>query len=271
MPQAPSAHKRPSIGARHGGRRDDRRDQDKEAKRLYRSKRWALLRREVFLRDGYTCQMCGRLCTGIGPRDPLSPECDHIIPHKGDHALMWDVSNLQTLHKSCHSVKTATEDGGLTSGAQTHPNWLPKPACPVTIVCGPAGAGKTTWAKGQASPLDVVIDLDECFRVVCGTHGHTADRKHLSSAIRLRNKLIAELTRKTRGQAFLIVSAPTERERKWWANKLDAQVVLLAPSVGEIASRNVGERRVRLAEDWYADAAADAWTPRKKNVAEGYW
>ena len=38
---------------------------------------------------------------------------DHIIPHRGDDALMWDESNFQSLCQSCHSRKTAKEDGGF--------------------------------------------------------------------------------------------------------------------------------------------------------------
>jgi len=39
---------------------------------------------------------------------------DHVIPHRGDQALMWDEDgNWQSLCSSCHSRKTATEDGGF--------------------------------------------------------------------------------------------------------------------------------------------------------------
>ena len=37
---------------------------------------------------------------------------DHITPHKGDKKLFWDKSNWQSLCKSCHDRKTATEDMG---------------------------------------------------------------------------------------------------------------------------------------------------------------
>ncbi len=36
---------------------------------------------------------------------------DHIKPHKGDKKLFWDSSNWQPLCASCHSRKTAKEDG----------------------------------------------------------------------------------------------------------------------------------------------------------------
>lgn len=38
-------------------------------------------------------------------------ETDHIIPHKGNIKLFYDVKNLQPLCKSCHSKKTKSEDG----------------------------------------------------------------------------------------------------------------------------------------------------------------
>ena len=40
-------------------------------------------------------------------------EVDHVTPHRGDAALMWDEGNLQSLCHDCHSRKTATEDGGF--------------------------------------------------------------------------------------------------------------------------------------------------------------
>jgi 5-methylcytosine-specific restriction endonuclease McrA len=36
-------------------------------------------------------------------------EVDHIKPHRGDAALMFDWHNLQGMTKACHSRKTATE------------------------------------------------------------------------------------------------------------------------------------------------------------------
>jgi 5-methylcytosine-specific restriction enzyme A len=61
-------------------------------------------------------------------RHPLCAECeregklvladvvDHVIPHKGDQSLFWDVSNWQSLCKRCHDIKTSKEDGGFGRG-----------------------------------------------------------------------------------------------------------------------------------------------------------
>lgn len=70
------------------------------AGRTYRTKRWRYTRAAVFQRDGYKCQMCGRL---IGE----SPQCDHIIPIA--QGGTDDEDNLQTLCIECHAGKTAGE------------------------------------------------------------------------------------------------------------------------------------------------------------------
>jgi len=65
-------------------------------------------------RAGYL--MSHPLCAGCEKKDPprltAATEVDHIIPHGGDQSLFWNHDNWQGLCKSCHSEKTAREDGG---------------------------------------------------------------------------------------------------------------------------------------------------------------
>lgn len=51
-------------------------------------------------------------CARQGRRE-LATEVDHIVPHKGDMKLFWDRKNWQGLCHTCHSIKTAKEDGGF--------------------------------------------------------------------------------------------------------------------------------------------------------------
>lgn len=227
----------------------------------------------TFQRDSWTCQQkgCGLICYGTGSSHDRLPICDHIKPHKGDMDLFHDANNLQTLCKRCHDIKTAMEDGGLNSGAQTHPEWLPAPACQVVLVTGPPGGGKTTYCRSNAEPGDTIIDLDDMFQLVSGKHGHDADPKHLTAALRARNKMISQLATQTSGKAYLIVSAPAQAEVDWWINKLSAQHTLICPSIDEIKDRHVGTKRIALARKWFSAKAANAWKPAasRKTISIG--
>lgn len=71
----------------------------------YSNKRWRVLRMH-WLR-------CNPLCAICQQDDKLTPATvvDHIISHKGNISMFYDTTNLQSLCKRCHDVKTAKEDG----------------------------------------------------------------------------------------------------------------------------------------------------------------
>ena len=76
------------------------------AKRGYGSK-WRRLSK-LFLQKNPLCTIC--LASGIVKASEL---VDHIKPHLGNKILVWLQSNWQALCWSCHSKKTAKEDGGF--------------------------------------------------------------------------------------------------------------------------------------------------------------
>jgi 5-methylcytosine-specific restriction protein A len=75
----------------------------------YQTERWRKLRMEVFVRDGFVCQRSGVLCIGKYPA-PNSPVANHKVPHKGDPALFWDISNLETVAKEVHDGLIQSEE-----------------------------------------------------------------------------------------------------------------------------------------------------------------
>ena len=65
------------------------------------AKRWAIVRRAVFARDGYRCTSCGKA---------RRLECDHVTPlQKQPGQDPFDLDGLQTLCRRCHIEKTRKE------------------------------------------------------------------------------------------------------------------------------------------------------------------
>ena len=73
-----------------------------KGKRIYLDARYRKAR-AVYMAEHPLCAACGALATDL----------DHVVPHKGNMRLFWDEGNWQALCASCHSVKTAAEDGGF--------------------------------------------------------------------------------------------------------------------------------------------------------------
>jgi len=71
--------------------------------------------REAYLIRNPLCENC------LNKHDVIraATEVDHIIPHKGNMKLFWDVDNWQGLCKSCHSKKTAKEQGNKNGRVRT--------------------------------------------------------------------------------------------------------------------------------------------------------
>ena len=84
---------------------DRRRRQD--GPRIYGTVRWQKVRLMVLARD---CSLCAE-CKRRG-RDTPANEVDHIVSIVSG-GVVFDMDNLQSLCKPCHSRKTAIEDGGM--------------------------------------------------------------------------------------------------------------------------------------------------------------
>lgn len=109
-----------ALHAEKGRKRDEaqeataRRMREKHRKELRGSSsargygyKWQKIRAR-FLALHPICQECERL--GIVK---AATDVDHIVPHRGDMNLFYDIENLQALCHECHSRKTAKEDGGF--------------------------------------------------------------------------------------------------------------------------------------------------------------
>ena len=71
----------------------------------YGLKRWADLRRRVFLRDMYTCQRCGKI-----EGDTSMLVANHKRRHNGDPVIFWREDGIETVCRPCHDGPIQSEE-----------------------------------------------------------------------------------------------------------------------------------------------------------------
>lgn len=81
---------------------------------FYRTPKWRAWRDAIILRRGRVCQQCGADLSW-----PQKAHVDHVKSRKQYPELAFDPSNVRVLCTSCHSSKTAREDGGFGNKVPT--------------------------------------------------------------------------------------------------------------------------------------------------------
>ncbi len=204
----------------------------------YRHRRWKRLRAAQLLAE----PLC-RTCKAEG-KITIATVVDHVERHFGDPTKFWH-GELQSVCRDCHEGRKKlfeargyardvnAETGWPTDSA--HPANMPrdlfrnfgfgipknlrKSAIPVTLVCGPPAAGKSTWVNAHKRGGDTVISLDDCKLRVGGRKWDT-DRTIRLRAVAYRDTMLRSLSTARTGRAFVVVGAPTQDERKAWCQAL---------------------------------------------------
>lgn len=207
--------------------------------------------RATFLSHRPHCNMCGKPASVV----------DHVIPHRGDQGLFWDKNNWQSLCVTCHSSsKQRQERVSPAAQARAHPFIARKPRIPVTIVCGPVGAGKSTYVAQHAGPNDIVIDLDVIRARLARVGVHDVAAGSTAAALDERNRILKSLADDiTHDKAWFIVSAPDPKDRETWAKKLNGNAVVIDTPIEECiqriradpSRRGQWDRMEKLAREWW--------------------
>lgn len=254
MPDRLPTFKPPWVGQRKRPRAPDTARPSASA-RGYCSPGWKAARREVLLRDGYQCQVCGAVVHG------KRAHVDHIVPksHGGSDLAI----NLQTLCRECHSKKTVREQLGEAKPEKwtLRPKWMPTACIPVTLVCGPPASGKSTYVERHKQPTDLVIDLDVIASEMAGTTLHAWSFKWLGGAVRKRNEILASLHKpeaKRYRMAWLIATEPRAEDRQWWVDRLGvSRVAVIETDAATCESRMVTDpersSRCGAASTWWTN------------------
>lgn len=182
---------------------------------------WGKIRQRIAKQHNYTCAHCGLIW-----RSHID-QIDHIKPLEQGGSN--NDSNLQPLCNQCHKVKTASERKnqpvtyikGIVFPEDIYPSKIP-----LTIVCGPAGGGKSTYIKQNMMDGDYLIDMDN-IRAKLNIRDDDWTTDTLKRSLLYRNDMLRALTKVQAKHAWFIVSAAKDTERKWWINKLKPTNLLI--------------------------------------------
>lgn len=178
-------------------------------------------------------------------REPLCRECmapgevvDHIIRINAG-GKRDDPDNLQTLCSSCHNIKRGKESQEKQF------------SIPVTLVCGPPGAGKTFHVEQKRAAGDIIVDLDAIKSAITGMPWYYGDEDAMPFVFEARDAIIKRLYRPTVvRRAWVIGSCPQRLDRQIYESAGAKVVILDVPP--EICEQRIraDSRRANQIKKW---------------------
>lgn len=186
-----------------------------------------------------------RRCLAEG-RTSATEEVDHIIP-KAEGGTD-ERENLQGLCEECHRRKTQEE---IAARKKKH-------SPEVTLICGPPGAGKTTYAQRRMASGDLLVDLNEIYAAFSQSPPHIKPSSILPYALTAREAIFQRLEDEDAsdvGHVYVTIQGARKTERDELAERLGARVHVL--EVDEetcrerVRQRVDQEKWVRLISEWW--------------------
>jgi len=206
--------------------------------------RWRKLRKMVLARNPLCadCMEAGLVVPAI--------EVHHVVPKAagGDDSF----ENLMALCKSCHSRRTGRE-------RRRSQDFQPA-TVPVTIVCGPPGSGKTTFAREQAGWGDLIVDVDALYVALGSLDWYEKPAGLLPFVLEARDAVIRRLARKSKVRRAWIITGESDYSKlQAMKRRLGAEMVLLDVSANECVRRIFNDERRK--DKW------ELWKP----IVSNWW
>lgn len=211
-------------------RRESNRKRPSAARRGY-GRKWRESTRRNKLAKDPLCERCS------APEAPVEAEEVH---HKDGNPRNNRWENLESLCKSCHSRETKGAQEGPSKGLETPAELLASPLegdrraterAPVTLICGPPGAGKTSLVMARRRHGDLVLDLDRLVLALTGLPMFEKPAAVMPFAWEARDAILAKLELPSHLTRAWIVTMGAKREpRARLRERLGADVVIVKPS-----------------------------------------
>ena len=129
----------------------------------------------------------------------------------------------------------------------------------VTIVCGPPGSGKTSYALNHMGPGDLIVDLDLIWQALTGLDIYNKPEKILNYVLAAREAIFNELEKPDGVErSWIVICGAKRKEREWLRRRFNAKVLMMDVTKEECL-RRVREDKRRAGQERLQGALVEKW------------
>ena len=195
---------------------------------FYRCKEWENLLRVLKLErvneaGELICEHCGKPITRA--YDAIGHHKEELTPENvNDANVSLNPANIAFVHHKCHNL--------------IH-NKLGYKVRQVFIVYGPPRAGKSTWVRENASPGDMILDIDNIWQCFSGCGRYIKPARLNGVVFKIRDAALDAIQYRVGrwNTAYIIGGYPLQSERERLCKTLGAREVYIEATEAECLAR----------------------------------